>query len=164
MSLSIGTAPVNRWLSRIMCDLSWNVLPYCAVFIASFNGEEPPMSTAGFCWISLKIIYSWQALSSYSLSIQLLWVKQALQWRSSMDTTFLAIKRVLRYQNIICFHIAVSSICIKGDDKLHKVHMQLWNSGQIKRTFNIIFDKPLMHSLHRNRCYPCNATLFESAN
>ena len=60
MFLSNGTASVNLWLSWIMCDLSWNVRPYWAVFIASFNGDEPPMSTAGFCWISLKMIHDIQ--------------------------------------------------------------------------------------------------------
>ena len=58
MFLSKGTPPVNRWLNWIMCDLSWNVLPYWAVFIASFNGDEPPMSTAGFCWINLKLWFT----------------------------------------------------------------------------------------------------------
>ena len=57
MFLSSGTPSVNRWLSRMMCDLSWNVLPYCAVFKASFKGDVPPMSTTGFCWINLEMIY-----------------------------------------------------------------------------------------------------------
>ena len=54
MSWSCGTLWVNLGLSLITCDRSWNVLPYWAVLIASFNGVVAPISTAGFCWISLK--------------------------------------------------------------------------------------------------------------
>lgn len=57
MFLLSGMVVVNRWFSRIMCDLFWNVFLYWVVFIVSFNGEELLMLIVGFCWISLKIIY-----------------------------------------------------------------------------------------------------------